>query len=309
MNHENAVHRQADGDLAVTYLIACHNLARYVGDCLTSLLRQSDSRWRAIVVDDASTDDSRAVITRMLDPRMRFVCHERNLGYIATLRRMIAEADTDIVAILDADDALSADATSRLLDAYAANGSTAFAYSRFALYDEQLEQVLAVHGSAVPPGGTALWHATVGHIVSFRRSTYCLTGGLDDSMLYAEDRDLVFKLEEVAAPVFIDAVLYHYRQVPGSQSRDPVKREIGARNSRRARSAALRRRGVRGVARLAWEIFFGANYLVYSWRTPGFIRALAGGAARFLNPYVQPGRLGAVPPSIATERSPTDRSA
>jgi hypothetical protein len=98
-------------------------------------------------------------------------------------------------------------------------------------------------------------------------------------MLYAEDRDLVYKLEEVTRPVFIDAVLYHYREAPHSHSRDPGKREIGATNTRRARREALRRRDISGAQRLVHEIFCWADYVAYSRRKPAVVRMLARGLA------------------------------
>jgi glycosyltransferase involved in cell wall biosynthesis len=264
----------------ITFLIASYNLGTYVGECLASLQQQTNPNWLALVVDDASTDDSVATIARLMEPRVRLVVNERNLGYVGTLKRLIAEASTDIVAILDADDTVSADATQRLLDVYAANADAGFVYSRFASYDSTLTTRARVDGAAIPQGGTALYDGVVGAIRSFRRSVYARTLGLDESMRFAEDRDLVYKLEEVTRPVFIDAVLYHYRDLPSSQTRDPAKREIGAINTRRARRGAMRRRGIGGLRRLVYEVYFWADYAAYSRRTPGPLRAITNGVAR-----------------------------
>ena len=268
------------GGERITYLIANHNLAAYVGDCLESLQRQSNPNWLAVVIDDASTDDSVATIARFRDPRVRLLVNERNLGYVGTLRRLITEASTDIVAILDADDTLSPDATRRLLDVYEADANAGFVYSRFATYDSTLKTRERVDGAGIPEGGTALHDGVVGAIRSFRRTVYERTAGLDESMRFAEDRDLVYKLEEVTRPVFVDAVLYHYRDLPTSQSRDPARREVGAINTRRARRAAVRRRGLGGLRRLVYDVYFWADYTAYSRRTPGPMRAIANGVAR-----------------------------
>ena len=264
-----------DSSERVTYLIASYNRGAYVGDCLRSLHRQTDPEWLAVVVDDASTDDSVPIITRHLEERIRLRINDRNIGYIGTLKRLIDEASTDIVAILDADDALSPDATERLRQAYARDRLAQFVHSRFAICDAALTPVGDAHGAAIPVGSTALRDGVVGHILSFRRTAYHRTSGLDDTMTYAEDRDLVYKLEEVTRPVFIDAVLYRYRQLPESQSSDPIKREIGARNTRRARRVALARRHLSGVRRLGYEWLFWADYLAYSNRHPAVVRRLA----------------------------------
>lgn len=269
-----------DAGERITYLIASHNLGPYVGRCLASLRQQTHANWLALIVDDASTDDSVAAITPFLEPRIRLLVNERNIGYIGTLRRAIAGATTDIVAVLDADDAVTPDATERLLAAYRANPDSGFVYSRFATYDSTLSSQERVDGAAIPVGGTALHDGVVGAIRSFRRSVYTRTAGLDESMRFAEDRDLVYKLEEVTRPVFIDAVLYHYRELPTSQSRDREKREVGAINTRRARRAAIRRRGIGGLRRLVYETYFWADYVAYSRRAPRVLRAIANGLAR-----------------------------
>jgi len=264
----------------VTYLVANWNHAAFLPDCLRSLRQQTSPLWLALVHDDASTDASLAVIRSLDDPRITLHTSDQRLGYIAALERLIGEAATDIVAILDADDALTPAATERLLLAYAADPEVSFVYSRFALYDVTLTRCLAVYGTPVPPGGAALCKGEVGAVRSFRRSAYRRTAGLDPTMLYAEDRDLVYKLEEVTRPVFVDAVLYHYREVADSQSRAPDKRAIGRRNTWRARRAALRRRRVRGVHRLICEVLVCADYVAGSERLPGLVRRFAAWTGR-----------------------------
>ncbi len=233
----------------ITYLVANYNNARYVEDCLVSLKNQSCDRWRCIVCDDHSTDDSVAIIKRHPDSRIRLLENSRNVGYIKTLKRMIAAAPSDIVGILDSDDALGKDATACVLQAYADDKNAGFVFTRYTTMDENLSR--QIRGPITPSieGGkySALLDTSgVGQLRSFRKSLYYRTQGLDESMLYAEDRDLIYKMEEVTPLVFVDEVLYKYRLVGNSQSHDPVKVVIGARNHLRARKNALRRRNVTG---------------------------------------------------------------
>lgn len=263
----------------ITYLVASFDRGEYVADCLASLRGQTDPGWRAVIVDDASTDDSLERIAPYLDTRIRLLRHDRNLGYVAALQRLIDEAETDIVAILDPDDALEPEATALLRRAYATDPGAAFVYSRFTEYDQSFARPLGTYGGPVPPGGTAIRDGPVGAIRSFRRSAYRRTAGLDASMRYAEDRDLVYKLEEVTRPRFVDVPLYRYRRLPDSHTGNPRSREEGARNVRRARRAALRRRDIGGVPRAAAEIMILADYVAYSERSGGLARRLAAAAA------------------------------
>lgn len=260
----------------ITYLIANYNHAERIGDCIASLEAQTDSRWLALVADDASTDNSLNRIQALLDDRIRLLINAENVGYIATLERLIAEATTDIVAVLDADDAIEPEATAELLETFKKNQNAVLVYSRFAEYDDTLTKRLGVYGGPVPAGSSAIIDGPVGAIRSFRRSAYAKVTGLDRRMLYAEDRDLVYKLEEIAAPVFIDRVLYKYRRVPDSHVRHPSKRETGLINTRLARRAALERRGVRGPTRLAAECAIACDYIGSSQRFPRVVRAAAG---------------------------------
>jgi glycosyltransferase involved in cell wall biosynthesis len=263
------------GSERITYLIANYNHRTLIGDCIDSLKAQTDSRWLAIVADDASTDGSAEVISTMLDDRIRLLVNPENRGYIATLDRLIGEATTDIVAILDADDALEPEATAELLNAFAKNPNAVLVFSRFAEYDESLSARRGVYGGAIPVNGTAIIDGPLGAIRSFRRSAYEKTQGLDRGMHYAEDRDLVYKLEELAPPVFVDRVLYKYRAVPHSHARHPEKRETGVRNTRTARRAALTRRGVHGAHRLAAECAIACDYVASSHRYPRPLRTTA----------------------------------
>jgi hypothetical protein len=128
---------------------------------------------------------------------------------------------------------------------------------------------------------------------------YYQTAGLDERMKYAEDRDLVYKLEEVATPVFVDAVLYRYRETSDSQSRNSIKHEIGAVNTRAARRAALDRRGVRGLVRVVWDVVFLVDYALYSRRTHGIPRMVLKILMPALCRLVDPGRSSVDPVRVA----------
>jgi glycosyltransferase involved in cell wall biosynthesis len=240
----------------VTYLVANFNKGWAFPDLLDSLEAQINTNWYCLVCDDASTDESFGQIQDRLHQspvrhQVQLLQNHRNLGLTNTLRRLISEAQTDILAVLDADDALEPEATEEFLLAYARVPEAGFVYSRFTFLDTDLSTVLGIFGAPVPLGGTSMQGGQVSHLRSFRKRVYRETAGLDPGILYAEDRDLIYKLEEVTEPLFIDKPLYRYRYVPGSQSMHPRKRLIGYFHHGRAWHRALRRRD---VGRLAWLV-------------------------------------------------------
>jgi polyisoprenyl-phosphate glycosyltransferase len=64
-----------------------------------------DTPFEIIFVDDASPDESAAIIAQMSgpDPRIRLVRHERNRGQNMAVVTGFASASGDLVAVLDAD--------------------------------------------------------------------------------------------------------------------------------------------------------------------------------------------------------------
>jgi glycosyltransferase involved in cell wall biosynthesis len=89
----------------VTILIPTYNHARFIGRAIHSGLMQDFPRLEVVVCDDASTDDSEAVIRRIKDPRLRSIRRAVNVGRAANHRQSLHDDATgDWVVMLDGDD-------------------------------------------------------------------------------------------------------------------------------------------------------------------------------------------------------------
>lgn len=88
----------------VSVLLSVHNDARFLAAAVESVLRQTVDDLELIVVDDASTDETPAVLSAVQDSRLRVLRNERQLGLAASLNRGLDEAQGRYVARLDADD-------------------------------------------------------------------------------------------------------------------------------------------------------------------------------------------------------------
>jgi glycosyltransferase involved in cell wall biosynthesis len=88
----------------VSVLLSVHDDARFVRAAVESVLRQTVTDLELIVVDDASTDETPAILAAVEDPRLRLLRNERGLGLAASLNRGLDEARSRYVARLDADD-------------------------------------------------------------------------------------------------------------------------------------------------------------------------------------------------------------
>ena len=74
-----------DEPLGVSIIVLNYNYGRFLAEAIDSALNQNHPLCEVIVVDDGSTDNSRAVIARYGD-RIRSVLRETNDGQIPALK-------------------------------------------------------------------------------------------------------------------------------------------------------------------------------------------------------------------------------
>jgi glycosyltransferase involved in cell wall biosynthesis len=134
----------ADRQPLVSVVVPSFNYARFLSACLDSITQQDYRPLELIVIDDASSDDSWALLESYADSaaarsvyggRIRIVRNERNLGAHASLNRGIALAKGDLIAIINADDLFGPNRLSRMVSALATAGGR-FAFSRVVFVGE-----------------------------------------------------------------------------------------------------------------------------------------------------------------------------
>jgi glycosyltransferase involved in cell wall biosynthesis len=92
----------------VTVIVACRDDADHVGECLSSIEFQDLDQFECLMVDDRSTDGSRAILDDFAakDRRFRVVSHEAPLGLAATRNSGLARARGPFTTFLDGQDFL-----------------------------------------------------------------------------------------------------------------------------------------------------------------------------------------------------------
>ena len=115
----------------LSVVVANYNHAHYLSNTLEELENQSLRPLEVIVVDDASTDDSRAVVEDFAagHPYVRLVRQAENLGVNATFNRGLKEAKGDYVYFFAADDHVTPDFAETYLSFLARHPRAAFCFS------------------------------------------------------------------------------------------------------------------------------------------------------------------------------------
>lgn len=94
----------------ITVGIVNYNYARFLDQCLQSVINQSYPNIEIIIVDDCSTDDSLDIISAYQDkyPHIKAICHRENSGMADTaFAEIFEEASGEYVMPISADDYLA----------------------------------------------------------------------------------------------------------------------------------------------------------------------------------------------------------
>jgi len=107
---------------AVSVIMPAFNVERYIAEAIESVLRQTFTDWRLVIFNDGSTDETLAIAERYRDqfPDRIVVLSQTNRGVASARNTAIAACRTDILALLDPDDAwwpTFLEAQMRILDA------------------------------------------------------------------------------------------------------------------------------------------------------------------------------------------------
>lgn len=116
----------------VSIVTPVFNSERFLRDTIQSVRRQSYSDWELLLIDDASTDSSVAIIKAAQDEdaRIKLLQNERNMGAGYSRNKGIKAAKGKYVAFLDADDLWATDKLKNQVN-FAEINSHAFTFTAY----------------------------------------------------------------------------------------------------------------------------------------------------------------------------------
>ncbi|MGZ4925273.1 MAG: glycosyltransferase [Halobacteriota archaeon] len=107
----------------VSVLMKSYNHERFIAEAIESILRQSFDDFELLIVDDASTDRSQAIIKGYQDDdsRIRTLFHDTNEGITKVVNDGIDVAKGTYIAQIDSDDVWRGDKLEKQMDVFASN--------------------------------------------------------------------------------------------------------------------------------------------------------------------------------------------
>jgi len=192
----------------VSVLTPTYNRAEVLWRAIESVHQQRYQKYEHIIVDDGSTDDTRATVQACDHDRLRYTQLSENRGVAAALNRGIEISTGEYISFLDSDDVYFPDRlaeTSRILDS--AGSNVGGVYHRFRRTSDG-----SVGGhvpkTLITQSDLADRNLIVGNSnTMYRADAVDTVGGFDESFDSAVDYDFQLRLAEHFDLVGIDRVL------------------------------------------------------------------------------------------------------
>jgi peptidoglycan/xylan/chitin deacetylase (PgdA/CDA1 family)/SAM-dependent methyltransferase/GT2 family glycosyltransferase len=212
---------------AVSLIIPVHNAATTLEATLKSVVEQTHPVWEAIIIDDGSTDGTRAIANSWAQRDQRFsVLHQNKRGVSAARNRGLQEARYPYILFLDGDDRIAPVHLEHMLGKLSS--------------DPALDAVHCGWQDILPSGVPGRAHSGSGegdlfqyfacdchfaiHACVLRRDLALAVGGFDISLSTCEDWDFFQRVARTGARFGrVPEVLAYYHRRADSASRDGLR--------------------------------------------------------------------------------------
>ena len=204
----------------VSIIIPVYNSAAYLGDALTSVLRQSYPAVEMIIIDDGSTDNTPAVVaafqqgaaTAATNQRGRCIryCYQPNAGPAAARNHGVAIAKGTLLAFLDADDWWHPEKLQRQIALLAQQPALGYVVSHMAV---------CLEAATTWPHSLNQAHYQDNPIcllpsaLVVRRRSFEQVGPFDERYRYSDDADWFLRAKDAAIPFAVAAEPLVYKRI------------------------------------------------------------------------------------------------
>lgn len=225
----------------VSVLMPVYNVDRdFLVEAAGSVIGQTWPHWQLCIVNDASTADHiRPCLDDLAaqDARIEVVHLDSNRGIAGASQRALEMARGEWIALLDHDDVLAPHALREML-LVARSADADFVYSD----EDKLEEGQRTEPFFKPDWSPELLRCQnyLAHLLLIRRELVLACGGFRPGFDGAQDYDLVLRTAFNARRVaHVPMVLYHWRKIAGSTSREFSDKDYAWEAGRKALQAAL----------------------------------------------------------------------
>ena len=211
-------------EMKISIIMPVYNAKKHLESAICSILEQSFKDFEFIIINDSSTDGSRAIIARFADKdsRIRIIDNELNLGVAESLNQALRIAQGEYIARQDADDVSMPDRLEKQHTFLAENHDVNICATYAWITDEE---GIPVYSFSYPTVGSEIKECLENGInpiihgsVMFRKSVLDALCEPYFRFTSGQDLDLWLRLSHTATFAIIPAILYRYRRADSSVS-------------------------------------------------------------------------------------------
>ena len=249
----------------LSVLMATYNCARFLGQAVESLLRQTFKDFELVIIDDASTDETPSLLRafQQQDCRVRWERNEHNRRLGPSLNRGLRLCRAPLVARADADDVFYPQRLEKQVSFMDAHPGIGVLSAVEEIMDEQ-ERFLRYKPTLTEDDEIRFFHMfthTMSHTaVMYRKELVTRVGGYDESFATGpEDYDLFARLFLVTRFANLPEALVRYRVRAGSDEQSPFPWRQRMKNQVAARQLShyLGRDVAETEASALWNLYHG----------------------------------------------------
>lgn len=218
---------------SLAVIIPNYNKEKYLISCIQSVLRQSLMPDEIIIVDDASTDNSRTTLKRIEfeHPNIRVILLEYNGGVSQARNTGLQYASTEYVTFLDSDDYYDNKDKLKnemsIIRSYAQRGENVISYSAIVRISENNNIIYRpTMTEEWYLNGSIFYSLLAGRGAGKEPRDYCVkketlldVGAYSYPINYYEDLDLIIRLSQKVQFIFSKEIGTAYRDTPGGLSK------------------------------------------------------------------------------------------
>lgn len=217
----------------VSVLISTYNCAKYLPEAIDSALNQTYQNFEIILIDDGSTDHTRAIVEeyqKRYPEKIRYI-YQENQGLAIARNTGIKAAQSDYLALLDADDIWCPERLKKGMETIESNPGIGLVHANITRIDENgmtlstpIRDLKYLTGPMFE--NIFLRKADISCPTVLFRKACCDDVGLFDphlARLGCEDRELWLRIARKFKIVYIDQIFALYRMRLNSMSNNQQK--------------------------------------------------------------------------------------
>lgn len=211
----------------VSVITPTYNREAFIQKAVDEVLAQSYGNFEHLIVDDGSTDNTRAVLEPYLqDPRIQYF-YQENQGQSVARKSALERAKGDYICFLDSDNYWSRDKLEKQLALFAQHPDADIVYGDIVTIDEQGQEVsrenMRRYSGHIAP------HMMKDNCVSMntamaRRRCFDDLGGTNGKRRVADDYELWLRFSAKYQYLYVPEYFAYYRVMTNQISSDKTRR-------------------------------------------------------------------------------------